>query len=294
MRDGLHDPNYSSGDILKKFITLYILSFLFSIGCSDDAEHVAAPGEPTFDQRVYANCLAVQTAAEAYADANGEYPYFTCDQLDNFLPDSTALTNPLSGQRTEPVMFEPSGFGSVSYRIFAEYDRNANWQVVGYYIVGRGLYEDFVVTNTADPQIHLDREQTIIDNILTLTDAIDEFISNNQGQYPVDASEQNYMGWTLLDYLPDRQLLLNPYTNQRTEPSQWTQQRPDSPGQIAYSYYDADGDGLRDGCRIQAVGSYAPYRISDFDKGHWMDDGYIGYAPQGWCPRGDQLQISSN
>ena len=266
----------------KLFVYCCLLQFVVG-GCADDSGNAVAPDEPTFDELVYQNCLLVQVAAEAYADANGDYPYFTCGELDHFLPDSTALANPRTGQRTEPVMIEPSGVGSVSYRVFCEYDADMEWNIVGYYIVGSGLYEDYVLTNIVDPEIHIEREQLVIQNVLTLIDAIDEYIGWNEGVYPVDGDYVGDSGWTLIDFLPGGELLANPYTNERTEPSIWTSQRADLPGQIAYVYYDSDGNGVRDGCRIEAVAAYAPHHICNLDKGHWLDDGFLGMG--GWCPR---------
>lgn len=273
---------------MKKLFIYYCLTLFAVYGCSDDSGNLAVPDEPSFDDLVYQNCLAAQAAAEAYAAVYGDYPYFTClglgylsEGLDDFLPDSTALTNPRTGLRTDPVMFEPTGIGSVSYRVFSEYDADMEWRIVGYYIRGTGLYQDFVITNIDDPAIHIQRKQTVVDNVLTLIDALNKYISANEGVYPVDQYEENYRHNSLLEYFPDQQLLLNPYTNEWTEPSIWTRQDPQSPGQISYAVWDADGNGTPDGCRIMAVASYPPYTIVHHYRGHWIDEGFYAREASG-------------
>lgn len=270
---------------MKPTFLLLLLLQLTLLGCSDIAQNAIVPDDPTFDELVYQNCIAVRDAAEAYALENGDYRLLPCDDFDQFLPGAAPLINPATGQPTEPVSYEPSGIGSVSYRIYAEYNIDSEWQIVGYYIVGRGVYEDIVITNIDDPEIHIAREQAVVDNYTALIDAINRYISNNQGIYPADADELNERGLSIVDYLPDGQLLVNPYTNERTEPSDWSAYNATIPGQITYGRYDADGNGVNDGCHVEAVGSYAPYRMYDLDKGHWMDEEYVGLPV--YCPRGD-------
>jgi hypothetical protein len=257
-------------------------------GCSDNTK-VIVPDQPTFDEQVYQNCLAVQAAAEAYAEANGDYPYFVCDQpvdwlpsgLIHFLPDETKLPNPRTDDLTEPVRIEPSGVGSTSYRVFAEYGPDMEWHTVGYYIQGRGLYEDYVITNISDPDIHIQRQQAVLDNVETLLDAAREFAGDNQGIYPVNMLDETEWRVKFEAYFLDRQLLLNAYTNERTEPSIWSYEEPSLPGQIAYVAVDANGDGTPDGCRIMAVASYAPYTITNFLTGQWYEQGNLGGEARG-------------
>lgn len=263
---------------------LYLVLPALFLGCSSESGNVAVPAEPTFDELVYQNCLQVQAAAEAYAEAAGEYPYFTCGELNNYLPDSMLLVNPRTKQRTEPVMFEPSDVGSVSYRVYAEYNAEMEWNVVGYYIVGHGLYEDFILTNIQNPEVHIAREQVVIDNVLILIDALNNFINDNQSVYPADQYDETPWRWNIVDYFPDTMLLLNPYTSEYTEPSIWTLlEDASSPGQISYGYLDSDGNGIPDGCIIQAISCYPPHSVSMIDKGHWIDNGYLGMSDAGWC-----------
>ncbi len=72
------------------------------------------------------------------------------------------------------------------------------------------------------------------------------------------------------------QLLLNPYTNERTEPS-WPTWNPENPGQLTYCPADADGDGVNDGCRVEALGCYPHNNIYYLFRGHWYNDEFIGY-----------------
>jgi hypothetical protein len=92
------------------------------------------------------------------------------------------------------------------------------------------------------------------------------------------------MNRTIVGYVPGGQLLLNPYTNERTEPTIWTYD-PDTalPGQISCCYMDANGDWIPDSCEIRALDSYAPHSICNVHEGHIFDDVRMGITDTGWC-----------
>jgi hypothetical protein len=62
-------------------------------------------------------------------------------------------------------------------------------------------------------------EAAVVENCNILRDAILEFRDDNEGYCPTDIdSDISDLGLTLVDYLPDGQLLENPFTGDRTEP----------------------------------------------------------------------------
>ncbi len=113
---------------------------------------------PTIDDLVLANCLLVQAAAEAWAnDHGGEYPDYPSSWTDpsqkfiEYFPDSALLTNPVTGQRTEPVWKEPTGMGSTSYQAFGLLEvEHWHMRCAGYVIIGRGEEGDTTITNLPD------------------------------------------------------------------------------------------------------------------------------------------------
>jgi len=205
------------------------------------------------DELVYQNCLIVQAAAEAYAAENGGVYADRPADLVDYLPDSALLTNPETNQATEPVFMEPSGLGSTSYRVFGEYGENWDFDIVGYYVVGRGETRDFIVTNITDPEIHMEREQAVVENCQTVHAAVEAFAAENGGAYPYGGVDVNGAGNTVHDYLPEGLLLVNPYTGLRTEPM-WGG-APFAPGGSAYQFINSDGGDI-DGYLIAGLGTY--------------------------------------
>ncbi len=99
-----------------------------------------------------------------------------------------------------------------------------------------------VVTPPRDP------ESLTIENAQLVCDAVDAWIAGNDSlRFPTDLADRNENGKTIVDLLPDGQLLLNPYSEERSEPqsSKW----PPEPGAIYYSMqgpevYDSWGYGV--------------------------------------------------
>jgi hypothetical protein len=241
--------------IMKTTLYIILIACVFCFaGCRETPQEIDTPQTPSLDELVLQNCSIVQAAAEAYAaDHDGGF----ADQPEDlvpYLPGSSLLTNPATGQETDPVFMEPSGIGSTSYRVYRDYDAEWQFNVVGYYIVGRGESQDYVTTNIPDVETHTQREQSVIDNCLTVIAAVEAFAADNGGVYPYNGTTKTPAGQTVGDYLPEGLLLVNPYTGVRTEP-QWVG-APANPGQTAYQFVDQDGDGTPDHYLVGGVGSY--------------------------------------
>ena len=62
-------------------------------------------------------------------------------------------------------------------------------------------------------------EARVTANCYTLEEALKAHMEDNEGICPEDVcTDTNRVGLTLIDYLPDRQLMENPFTGERTEP----------------------------------------------------------------------------
>jgi len=62
-------------------------------------------------------------------------------------------------------------------------------------------------------------EAKVIENCYIVRDALEEYRAHNDRACPVDIyTDTNDLGLTLIDLLPDGQLLENPFTGERTEP----------------------------------------------------------------------------
>ena len=62
-------------------------------------------------------------------------------------------------------------------------------------------------------------EARVIENTYIVRDALEEFRAHNDGACPIDIyADTNDLGLTLIDLLPEGQLLENPFTGERTEP----------------------------------------------------------------------------
>ncbi len=67
--------------------------------------------------------------------------------------------------------------------------------------------------------------------------AVREYARDNDGIFPGNLDGPNMAGKTLLDYLPSGQMLINAFTNTRTEPSSYF---ADYSGAIGYNVYVAE------------------------------------------------------
>ena len=99
-------------------------------------------------------------------------------------------------------------------------------------------------------------EARVIENCYTLRDAIEEFRDDNNGWCPFDIySDTNDLGLNVIDYLPSGELMENPFTGERTEPTIGiaTEQ-----GQTGYF--------------LESEGKPCLYYISDFGESHTIKE----------------------
>lgn len=84
--------------------------------------------------------------------------------------------------------------------------------------------------------INKDRDAKVKANCYTLQLAAEDFATQNGGNYPMNSSDQTSTSDSLIDFLPEDQYLINPFTQKRTEPSSWDDIYLDhSPGSISYT-----------------------------------------------------------
>ena len=75
-------------------------------------------------------------------------------------------------------------------------------------------------------------EAIVKGNSLTLLEAVESFANDNYGSYPENAdTDTTATGKVLIDYLPDGERLMNPFTGLRDQP---IDSIPSSPGEICY------------------------------------------------------------
>jgi type II secretory pathway pseudopilin PulG len=66
--------------------------------------------------------------------------------------------------------------------------------------------------------MNIEATAVIRNNCHVLAEAVRNFALDNDGEYPRQEDDVNLHGKTVVDYLPDGKLLINPYTNLRSEP----------------------------------------------------------------------------
>lgn len=99
-------------------------------------------------------------------------------------------------------------------------------------VVGAALF--FLAGCNDSIIVHKDPTPTsiVLANAELLTDALDRFAAENDGDYPWSLTSSTPAGHTLIDLLPDGEMLVNPYTGERTEPRWYDGGR--APGTIHY------------------------------------------------------------
>ncbi len=82
-------------------------------------------------------------------------------------------------------------------------------------------------------------EARVFENCYTFRDALEEYTDNNGcGCYPLNIySDTNEVGLTLIDYLPGGELMENPFTGERTEPTIGIASEPGQTGYYLKSGY---------------------------------------------------------
>jgi len=240
---------------------LVTLIFIF-VACDNDSTPVTvAPDEtPTVMERVIANTDAVRDALEAYAlDNAGLYPRDVPGaNLADYLPDGVLIENPVTGDATEPrdidAIYPDRPAGSVIFRPYWLYDFDDNYNVIvtGYTISGVGeSSEEYTLANL--PPDAVDRFEVVKQNCWWVMTAAEAFAAENGGVYPTTSGDVNQAGKTLILYLPQRQLMVNPFTLASSEPV--TGAAADF-GSTGYLSIDLDGDGTNDGYVITGIGSF--------------------------------------
>jgi hypothetical protein len=217
-----------------------------------DVEELTGSFEPALEDSVLVNCMLVATAAEEFAlDNDGDYPRSLEDAdlsgntLIDLLPAAERLVNPETGLATEPVHRDPIGLGSTAYDVLCEYPvRNE----VGYRIIGRASFGDFVISNAPDV---INMEQAVVKNCLIVQAAAEAFAAHNSGIYAVWPSDVGITGQMMIDYMPNGALLENPFTHAITEPCSGGAVGSGSTG---YTGRNLDGDGVCDGYLIDGIG----------------------------------------
>jgi len=125
-------------------------------------------------------------------------------------------------------------------------------------ILSQGCGEDAAPLVSPPPEGPLTKADSVVLNAQILRDALEEWAEANYGFYPLRAEDELYDGgMQFLEFLPDTQLLLNPFSGERTEP---TFMRMPGPGEMGY----------RPLFHLVTVGSYTSwipigYRIEAFD-----------------------------
>lgn len=93
--------------------------------------------------------------------------------------------------------------------------------MIGLILTVSACSESYVESPSAPPEPTIEElEARVIENCNIFRDALEEFMDNNRhGACPVDIfNDTNDLGLTVIDLLPDGELLENPFTGERTEP----------------------------------------------------------------------------
>ncbi len=225
---------------------------------NDDGTRVIDPPAPTTEEQIIADSYVVRDAMEAFAaENNGDYPNYLDDHTDagdqfiTFLPGGTRLTNRYTGLATEPQFDGATAPGEIGILSFAEVSGPAS----GYRIVGRGNDVELMrIENLSQiSQSTLDAYDQVFVN-LDLTVAAAEAFAQQAGYYPADcAGDQLPSGETMMDFLPNAELLLNPFSELRADPMDGNAIAV--PGGIGYLGNDSNGDGIINGYVIDAYGA---------------------------------------
>jgi len=226
--------------------------------CNGEVVELTAESTWELDDLVLENCFVVEAAAEDYAAGNdGIYatdrttPNLEGNTLVDLLPNGEFLVNPSTGESTEPSSSCRDGSGTTLYRDFLEWDNDLDEYVqTGYYITGLGLEERIAVTNFQRSLV--ERERKVIENCLVLQRAVESFAADNNGTYPWALSSTTPAGMTVIDYLPEGLLLVNPFWGNRSEPMDGSAAHRGSTG---YQAIDKSGDGNVDGYLIDGLGA---------------------------------------
>ncbi len=225
-----------------------------AVCCIDESSRVSELSQ-TLGEFTMADCYFVRDALEAFAAENGgEYPAGIHDQsaagnqFIEFLGGSL-LINHRTKRRTEPVFHDPQWPGQIGVVLLSE----SSTPRVGYRVVARGRQGELLrLENVAqNSQQTVESYDSLLQACNVVTAAANEF-ARQEGRYAANLSSATSIGGeTIVDFLPDGSLLMNPFSGIRDTPADGP---PMLPGHIGYMGEDRDGNGSIDGYLIEAVG----------------------------------------
>jgi len=210
----------------------------------------------TKDEIVARNCRLVRDAAEAWAlEAGGEYPWFWDSRspaghtLIDLLPNGRFLVNPYDNGDPQPGPFVCSEDpGDIAYLGYARDGHD----ITAYLINGVGLSGEICRYQKNWPGIGFaGLDSLVVRNCRFVQKAAERFAMENNGEYPMGMWDQTTLGHQVADFLPDRVLLMNPYTSAATEPRDCPAA---CPGEIGYLSVE-DQHGRPEGYVINGCGS---------------------------------------
>ena len=212
-----------------KSLTLILLAATICSGCgdttgTDNGPHAAGVMADQLDQ------LVAALAAFA-AENDGNYPRTMASEtplgnsLAHFLPNGELLVNVYTHEPSEPGVCADPAPGRLIYIPAVEvYSDTDPWPVPGYIVTGymvAGPIRDsltVVTERTAGPDsLHM-RDALVITNCLLVHDAVAEWATASTDPYPGSVGQENDNGDNIVDLLPGRRLLTNPYHGLQTEP----------------------------------------------------------------------------
>ena len=169
-----------------------------------------------FEDQTIANCYAVLAAVEAFvADNNGVYPSNVSgdtnllgNQVTDYLPGSSLLTNPYTLAATEPIDGFASSPGQTAY-----FPISGPGGPVSCWVTGFGRHDLIIIIGPMTPEdIHVKA------SAYWIMKAVEDFAAESSGVYPNDVdTDVSLSGNTVIDLLWGGRKR-NPYTEEATEP----------------------------------------------------------------------------
>jgi hypothetical protein len=198
---------------------------------------------------VLANCDLVVAAAEEFARRNGQYPsdvgadgWRTGAVMTSLLPGGEMLTNPFYGVQDSPVDGAAAGPGQIGYQPF-DYDGDGRRD--GYLIDALGADG---VTVVATRTLNSPEDEHARSAAFRLRSAVEEFASENGGEYPRDVdTDTTPSGNTLRDLVPN-------YSNLYTGGPAAQDGLANSRGEVGY--VPVENNGIVTGYVINALGLF--------------------------------------
>ena len=81
---------------------------------------------------------------------------------------------------------------------------------------------DTLIAPPPDTVTLMTKDDSVVANAYIVRDAAEAFAAANNGMYAEEPwTEETLDGRTLIDFLPEGKLLVNPYTGLRSEPTPW-------------------------------------------------------------------------